>query len=119
MDMKFVGTAWQRWRVGGLVVAGLLIISWAATAAQSWTFEGRIVSFECGDNCYLTIKDQFGGQHMGLCVAALCGPWNKETSIPKPLIGRKVVADIGMGTQLNGNGDIMALHMAFKTLRLK
>lgn len=43
--------------------------------AQS-TKSGMIASFECGDNCYLTIIDNERMEFSALCAAAECAPWN-------------------------------------------
>lgn len=97
-----------------------LIVAWGAASASAQSdgsLRGKIAGYECGDNCYLTIVDEFGGKHDGLCVADACRPWNQATQMPKRLIGKTVVAHIAMGVQLDGSGSVVGRAMAFRTLR--
>ena len=63
---------------------------------------GTIVSYECGDNCYLTIKTKAGKEITALRAADGCQAWNEQAEIPKNLIGRSVKVTIGTGKQFEG-----------------
>lgn len=82
------------------------------------TLTGRISEFICGDNCYLTIVDDFGKKHDGLCVATTCQPWNRSTSIPKGLIGRQVSVKVGMGVQIDSSGEQQGRMLSFREITL-
>jgi len=82
------------------------------------TFNGRIAEFTCGDNCYLTVVDDFGKQHNGLCVAPTCAPWNKATAIPKGLVGRQVSVKVGMGVQIDSSGTEQGRMLSFREITL-
>ncbi|MCW1843028.1 hypothetical protein [Prosthecomicrobium hirschii] len=90
----------------------------AAEAKPPRTAEGTILSFECGDNCYLTIRS--GGRKLtGLCTAKACEPWNDETQIPKKLIGKAVRVTITQGKQVDGEGNVMGETDAFSKIEFK
>jgi len=98
----------------------ILTLGVSKTAAQSnGSLRGKIVAYECGDNCYLTLADEFGVRHVGLCVADICRPWNRVAEMPRRHIGRTVVAQIGMGRQLDGGGAAVGRMLAFRTLRFQ
>ena len=102
------------------VVLSILVLSaslGAATAAGK-TITGRIKSFECGDNCYLTIVDARGKSVNGLCEAKACAPWNETTEIPKALIGRKARVTTGIGVQRDGAGHVMGRMTSFRRVEL-
>ncbi len=82
------------------------------------TLEGVIVSYECGDNCYLTIRDKKGVEHAGLCTASLCQAWNDVAEMPSKYYKRKVSVMVGKGTQYDGNGTAMGTMDAFDVIRL-
>ncbi len=77
------------------------------------TLNGRIAEFVCGDNCYLTVVDDFGKKHDGLCVAAACAPWNKAAAIPQSLMGRQVSLRVGMGVQIDSSGTKQGRMLSF------
>jgi hypothetical protein len=77
---------------------------------------GKIVRFECGDNCYLVIKPKSGEEVSGLCVAEACKPWNENVAIPKNLIGKTVKVTTGMDKQLDGSGNVMGEFLSFRTV---
>jgi hypothetical protein len=74
---------------------------------------GQIGSFECGDNCYLTIVTDEGTDLTGLCVAPECEPWNAEVAIPEDLIGADVVVTVGTADQTDAAGTVMGSFVAF------
>jgi hypothetical protein len=78
---------------------------------------GVIAAFDCGDNCYLTIKKADGEDVYALCHAPQCAPWVEEQAIPKQMIGRKVTATLGKGKQTDGAGTVMGEMEAFTKLK--
>lgn len=82
------------------------------------TLVGVIASYECGDNCYLTITDKQGVPHSGLCSAPLCDAWNEVAEMPATFKNKKVKATVGTGTQYDGGGNVMGEMDAFETLTL-
>ena len=74
---------------------------------------GQIGSFECGDNCYLTIVSDDGTDLTGLCVAPECEPWNMDVAIPDDLIGTNVLVTVGTADQTDGSGTVMGSFIAF------
>ena len=78
---------------------------------------GRIASFECGDNCYLTITTDTGRKMTGLCSAPMCRPWNDKAEMPGRLVGSRVAATVGVGRQFDGAGNVMGRTTAFTKLR--
>ena len=100
---------------------------WAAMLLASTNFaearsikkqmvEGKIDSYECGDNCYLTIIDKKQKKLTGLCIARECKAWNYETRMPSFFVGKWVVVTLGEGVQLNGSGVAMSKMDAFTTI---
>ncbi len=84
------------------------------TAAADKNATGTIKAFECGDNCYLTIRTKTGSDITALCVAKACLPWNELAAIPQKLIGRHVRVTIGTGQQYDGSGNLMGEFPSFK-----
>ena len=82
------------------------------------TMEGTIVTFGCGDNCYLTIMDGKGTEHTGLCAASLCSAWNDAATMPTMYVGKRVRVVIGTGTQYDYEGTAMATTDAFTSIQL-
>jgi hypothetical protein len=74
---------------------------------------GTIMSYECGDNCYLTIKSKDGKEITALCVADGCAAWNEQAAMPEELIGQSVSVTIGTGQQYDGGGNLMGDFPAF------
>jgi hypothetical protein len=92
---------------------------WLVRAAQSdATVDGKIVSFDCGDNCYLTIKTK-DGPEVGLCVAPECDPWNAEAAMPEALIGKSVKAVIGIGERYMEDGTLVDHALSFRHVAVK
>ena len=96
----------------------LLLFHSPLAAAQDTTVSGTITSYECGDNCYLTITSDSGEEHVGLCAAPECVPWNEVAEMPEDMVGVHVVAATAMGTQFDGNGDPVGEMLAFESIEL-
>jgi len=82
------------------------------------TLEGVIGSYECGDNCYLTIIDKQGDAHSGLCTAPLCDAWNEVAEMPANFKNKKVKVGISIGKQYDAAGNVMGEMDAFETITL-
>ena len=82
------------------------------------TLQGTIVSYECGDNCYLNIKDDAGEEHSGLCTATLCETWNAVSEMPAKYKGRRVKITVGTGTQYDNSGNDMGEMDSYDTIKL-
>lgn len=82
------------------------------------TLEGVITSYECGDNCYLTITDKQGDAHSGLCTAPLCDSWNEIAEMPASYQNKKVKVGISIGKQYDAAGNVMGEMDAFETITL-
>jgi hypothetical protein len=93
------------------ILAAFIAISPAMAAPKS--VGGIIIGYECGDNCYLTIKTKAGKEITALCAADGCQAWNEQASIPEKFIGRSVKVTIGVGQQLDGSGNEMGEFPAF------
>ena len=87
----------------------------AKTIAATKTLEGTIKKFECGDNCYLTIKTA-KAEETGLCEAKACVPWFEKQKMPRSFIGKKVKVTTGTGVQRDASGKTMGKTTSFKTL---
>jgi hypothetical protein len=98
----------MRWAI---VTAVLVSAPPAAGAPENAS--GMIKSYECGDNCYLTIRTKVGKDISALCAAAGCAAWNDQASMPEKFIGRKVTVTIGTGKQYDGSGNFMGDFPAF------
>jgi hypothetical protein len=88
------------------------------TSTKTTTLEGVITSYECGDNCYLTITDKQGTEHSGLCTAPLCAAWNEAAEMPANFQNKRVKASVGTGTQQDGSGNVMGEMDAFEVITL-
>lgn len=97
-----------RWGMIALALAAALPAAGADRKAS-----GTIKSYECGDNCYLTIKTGLGKEITALCAADGCAAWNERAGMPKKFIGRKVTVVIGVGQQFDGSGNLMGDFPAF------
>ena len=94
------------------IVAAAIVCALPAAAADRKA-AGRIVSYECGDNCYLTIKTNSGREVTALCAAKGCAAWNEQAEMPRKFIGRRVEVTIGVGKQYDGSGNLMGDFPAF------
>ena len=97
-----------RW---GTIAAAVLAALPAAAAGRK--VAGTIKSYECGDNCYLTIKSKSGKEITALCAAVGCTAWNEQAAMPEKFIGRQVQVTIGVGKQYDGAGNLMGDFPAF------
>ena len=108
--------------IGVVGILALTLTAVAESSAQAQAgqrvIEGIISQYECGDNCYLTIVDNAQREHVGLCAAPLCRPWNKDAEMPTQFIGRRVKATIRQGTQLSGSGKVVGKFDAFNRIEL-
>ena len=64
--------------------------------------EGKIVRYECADNCYLDITDRKGKQHRGLCYAKFCDGWLAWKTMPTKYKGRSVRVTVRKEQQGDG-----------------
>lgn len=80
------------------------------------TLTGTIVSYECGDNCYLTVKDEQGTEHVALCTAPQCDSWNEVAAMPKSFLKKKVQVSVGRAKQYDGAGNEMGEMDAFDSI---
>lgn len=94
-----------------IALAALTAASPALSAPKKAS--GVIVSYECGDNCYLTIKTKAGKEITALCAAAGCRAWNEQAEMPQSLVGISVRVTLGTGIQLDGSGNEMGKFPAF------
>ncbi len=100
--------------MGSLVrlgVAGLVLplvmqaAAFAGTADAS--LDGRIQRFDCGDNCWLTIKDAKGAEHSALCASDICRPWAEHQAMPAQFVGVKVSVRVRKSKAVDGEGNVM------------
>lgn len=108
--------------IAAFALAASLLPAFAQTAQpapQGPSVTGRIVRFECGDNCWLVID--WGGDRKlsALCLARDCKPWNEAAEMPRRFLGRKVTATLGAGIAVNGGGEIQDYALAFTALKLQ
>lgn len=109
LDIVFIGT-----------VIVFVSTNFTVVSAKEKIIEGLISEYECGDNCYLTIKDAEGKEHIGLCAAPLCRKWNESAEMPIEFKGRKVRITVGKGLQYDGEGNIAGETDSFEKIdRLK
>ena len=85
----------------------------STSSAPARTLTGTIETYDCGDNCYLTIKNEQGQQHTGLCTAPVCEPWNAIAEMPASFLHKRVQITVGTGTQIDGAGNVMGYMDAF------
>ena len=103
-----------------ICLAGLVTLELPVSAeARDTTIRGTIVSYECGDNCYLTIVDREGTEHTGLCAAPECEDWNADAAMPPDFVGRRVRATVGEGVQYDADGNAMGQMMEFRRIRFR
>lgn len=80
------------------------------------TLTGTIIGYECGDNCYLTVKDEQGTEHVALCTAPQCNSWNEVAAMPKSFLKKKVQVSVGRAKQYDGAGNEMGEMDAFDSI---
>ena len=88
----------------------------ATATPSSQTLIGTIASYECGDNCYLTVKDEQGTDHVALCTAPECTSWNELAEMPASFLQRKVQVSVGRAKQYDGAGNEMGEMDAFDSI---
>lgn len=107
---------------GFIVAAFAFVVASTAAAAQSAAqgprVTGTILRYECGDNCWLTIRWGNKQELTALCLAKECAAWNQKAEMPKRFVGRKVAATLGAGMAVDGNGDIQDYAIAVTTLKI-
>lgn len=103
----------------GLAVAATLVFGTATALAAGKPVEGRIVSFECGDNCYLTLTTDAGAKVEALCGVGPCETWLETAEMPASFVGRRVIGTLGQGMRYDGGGNKMGKFPSFETLKLK
>ncbi len=97
--------------ITSIVIANLMSAS--PSFAEDKAETGIIKSYECGDNCYLTITTDKGEELTALCAADACGAWNEQAEMPADLIGKKVEVSVGSGKQYDGAGNEMGDFPSF------
>ena len=100
-----------------LILLSLLFFS-SHVQAQEKIIEATIVSYECGDNCYLELIGSDDIEHLGLCTATLCEKWNEEVNMPDTFIGQKVRVTIGTAEQYDAEGTVMGTMDAFTQIEI-
>lgn len=85
-------------------------------APSGETLTGTIASYECGDNCYLTVKDEQGNDHVALCTAPQCDSWNEVAEMPTSFLQKKVQVSLGRAKQYDGAGNEMGEMDAFDSI---
>lgn len=88
-----------------------------AAPAQETIGTGVIKTYECGDNCYLTITTDKGEDLTALCAADACGAWNEQAEMPAEMVGRKVEVSLTVGKQYDGNGTEMGEFPSFSQIK--
>lgn len=109
--MKAVSRSRVLARLAAVLLVGTGAFPVADAAAEM--VSGRIKSFECGDNCYLTITRKTGGVLTGLCAAAECNAWNDRAAMPADMVGVDVTVMVGLGKQYDAEGKPMGDFPAF------
>jgi hypothetical protein len=100
----------------GLLAFTASFIASMSSYACDETTRATIKSFECGDNCYLTIIDSKNAEVTGLCLAEVCNSWNEQTAMPDALIGRVIEVKTGVGKQYDGSGNLMGEFPSFEKI---
>lgn len=85
--------------------------------AEPHSETGKIKRYECGDNCYLIMTTAKGRELTALCIAKICKTWNQNTVMPKKFIGKKIIAKMGTGEQLYGDGTVVGDFPAFVDIK--
>lgn len=99
-------------------LAFLMTIAASAAQAQSAAppkMAATISKFECGDNCWLTVKWKQGEKQL-LCMKA-CAAWAEKTQMPKSFVGRKVTVTLGVAPAFDGSNEIRDYVLAATELK--
>lgn len=109
----------QRRALLATAFAGSLLLASGAALAAGKPVEGRIVSFECGDNCYLTIQPDKGAEINALCGVGPCEKWAETAEMPASFVGRRVIGTLAKGMRYDGAGNKMGTYPSFETLKMR
>ena len=101
------------------IAIAVLLVATAPAFAADRTVSGTIAGYECGDNCYLTIRTAKGEELTGLCFAKACEPWNEVAEMPRKYLGKRIEARVGTGQQIDGSGNVMGEMDAFTSITFK
>ena len=89
------------------IVALGLLAACRTTPARGYE-RVTITGFECGDNCYLRfIRPGSEVEQTALCHAPACAEWAEWQELPPEFVGRSAQVLIGVGEQVNGDGETM------------
>lgn len=102
-----------------LVVPVAAFVLGTSAASAGFPVEGRIVAFECGDNCYLRIITDAGKEVHALCAVGPCAEWAEKAEMPAKFVGKPVSGTLGRGERYDGAGNKMGGFPAFESLKLK
>ena len=100
-------------RLAAALLLGIGLATQTQAAGDNRAISGTIIAYECGDNCYLTVRTEFGEDLNALCVADACQPWNEIVALPPELMGAQVDALVGTGNQYDAAGNDMGPYPAF------
>lgn len=89
----------------------------ASTSNKAKAVSGRLVKFECGDNCYLTILTDDGNEQTGLCGTGPCDAWNRKGFMPQTMVGKRVTVTLGIGQQVRGEDEPGGHMISFETVK--
>jgi hypothetical protein len=103
--------------IAKLVLGGVVSLALAGCIASAEEPEAApvddrtlvtVTGFECGDNCYVTLRSaDTGVERSVLCLAEPCRDWNAATEMPPEDIGRQYLARFGTGQQVDADGGVM------------
>jgi hypothetical protein len=96
--------------------AAAIALHTGAASACADTAQAKIKSFECGDNCYLTITNDKGSDETGLCTAEVCQEWNTNSAMPDEMVGRTIEVKMGVGKQYDSAGNLMGESPSFEKI---
>jgi len=100
----------------GFVIAGSP--SHADDDDDVW-LSGAIKSFECGDNCWLTITQPDGQEETGMCVAKTCVPCWENQTMPTTFVGKNVQVKLGVRWKVDGNYERNGYAISFEEVRVQ
>lgn len=92
---------------------GAVLLGCAATAtgtppvkpslAKTWLRDVRLVGLECGDNCWLHVKNKRGRPDSVLCHAPQCDSWMRAEQLPRSMVGKRVRMTLRMCKAMSGD----------------
>ena len=104
----------MRFLIASTLLVSALVLASPATAGPK-KVTGKIISFDCGDNCYLTIKPAKGDEINALCSIGACVPWFEKQQMPAKFVGKLIEVTVGIGKQFDGSGNDMGEYPEFTT----